>query len=94
VQSSAELNQQRTAQWETWATAIIAREIERERDVMIESTGAALSEYVGKKTGELREEIQQLRAELAELRTEFASAKAHVTGQVIDLRPITAGDAA
>jgi hypothetical protein len=35
-----------------------------------------------------------LRAELTEPRTELTNAKAHERGQVVDLRPITADDAA
>jgi hypothetical protein len=51
--------------------------------VVREAIGEAMAEYVGKKTAELRDEIQQLRAELSELRTELTNAKAHERGQVV-----------
>jgi hypothetical protein len=68
VQSSAELYQQRSAQWETWARAIIRRELAEHDLVTTEATG----EVIGIIRRELREEI---RIAVAELRTELTTGK-------------------
>ena len=74
VQTSAEINAQRTRDWERW----LAGHLEIERAAMIEGVGEAL----GQVRAQLRDEIQEA---VGQLRAEISIQRAHESGKVTDL---------
>jgi hypothetical protein len=78
MQTTDELNAQRSRDWERWADARIAAALAEHDRVTIEGTGQALAEI----RSQLREEMQ---AAIDELRTELAVQRAHDAGRIIDL---------
>ena len=57
--TARQLYEQRSKDWEAWAVAIIAREIERERGILLESIGQAI--------GHERKAYRALEARIAKL---------------------------
>jgi hypothetical protein len=78
VQTTAELNQQRTRDWEQWADARIARALAEHDRVAAEATGEAIAEFVGKKLAKLEARIAAL---------EGRQQRGFDDGDVLDLLP-------
>ena len=58
-------NERQADAWDQWATAIIARELEAERKLMIDVVGSALALERERMRDEFAEQLGLLRAELA-----------------------------
>jgi hypothetical protein len=58
-------DERQAAPWDQWATAIVARELEAERKLMIDVVGAALALERERMRDEFAEQLGLLRAELA-----------------------------
>jgi hypothetical protein len=58
------MDEQRAKDWETWAMALIVRELDRREAVVIEAAGRALGQIRKQLRDEFAEQLGQLRAEL------------------------------
>jgi hypothetical protein len=78
MMTTAELNAQRSAQWEQWATAIIARELAAHDRTLTEVLGQVVAEI----RQQLRDEIQTA---VGELRAEINVQRAAESGKLLDM---------
>jgi hypothetical protein len=68
-------DERRAAAWNDWATAIVARELEAERRLLLDGIGMTLAEERKNTRAEIQAAVGELRAELA---VQHAAEKANV----------------
>jgi hypothetical protein len=80
--TTAELNAQRSRDWEAWAVAIVARELAAHDRTLTEVLGQVVAEIRHRLRAEFRHELAEA---VKELRREIAVSKAHDDDSLVDL---------